>query len=98
MLKQNNMTKVKNMESKRGNTVANQFIIETDTGIFFQSYSTIIAKKQFFTGGESKIILDINNWNYSKTTSKYRNIFLNEDTATTKNKIASGEYILADLN
>jgi len=48
-----------------------------------------------FTGG---VILDKKYWNYSKTTSKYRNKFLNETTKETQAKIDSGEYVLKDLN
>ena len=45
-----------------------------------------------------KIELDQKYWNYSNTTGKYRNIFLNETIKDTKAKIKSGEYILTDLN
>lgn len=76
-----------------GRDIPNQFRIYTGSGVLFQSYKTIIAKKQ-----NGKVYLDSNAWDYSKTTSKWRNIFLNTDTKTTKQKIASGEYILTDLN
>ena len=46
--------KVQNMESSKGNKIANQFEIYTDKGIYFQSYSTIIAFKPF----DGKIQLD----------------------------------------
>ena len=36
--------KVQNMTSSRGNKVANQFIIYTESGSVFQSYNSIIAK------------------------------------------------------
>ena len=88
------MIKVRNMESPKSfREVANQFIIETDDAIIFQSYSTVIAKKQ-----NGRIYLDENSWNYSKTTGKYRNEFLGENTAETRRKIESGTYILTDLN
>lgn len=45
-----------------------------------------------------KITLDSHYWDYSMTTGKYRNMFLNEDKKETLNKINSGEYILANLN
>lgn len=86
--------KVKNMESSNGNTVPNQFIIETPSGMeIFQSYETIIAIKK-----DGAIYLDSNYWNYSVTTGKYRNIFLMEDKKETEKKIKSGQYILTDLN
>lgn len=87
--------KVENMVSPRGNTVANQFIISTEHGQYFQSYHSIIAYKPY---GSGKTILDERYWGYSVTTGKYRNLFLNEDKAETKYKIKSGQYILKDLN
>ena len=84
---------VKNMTSNHGNNVANQFII-IDRGVkYFQSYETIICMVR---GG--KVYLDRDKWNYSKTTAKYRNMFLNQTSEEVKAKIKSGEYILTDLN
>ena len=74
--------------------VKNQFLLIADNGAeIFQSYDSIIAKKE---GG--KIYLDSYFWDYSKTTGKYRNIFLGEKLADTQKKIESGEYILCNLN
>ncbi len=88
------MSKVRNMISNQGNPVPNQFhITESNGDEYFQSYKSIIAKRS-----EGKITLDDYYWNYSKTTSKYRNDFLGEGIAQTRNKIASGEYKLANLN
>ena len=85
---------VANMTSNRGNTIANQFVITDDNGDeFFQSYSSTIVKRS-----QDKVYLDAHFWDYSVTTSKYRNQFLGEKTAETKRKIANGEYILMDLN
>ena len=84
---------VENMRSARGNKVANQFIINDKGEEYFQSYRSIIAKKS-----QGKIYLDEYYWDYSTTTGKYRNQFLNEGIADTRKKIASGEYILTDLN
>ena len=86
--------KVLNMISPNGNKVANQFVIVTEEGTYFQSYSSVIA----FKDNEGQIFLDRNKWDYSTTTGKYRNIFLNETIKDTKKKIKSGEYILTDLN
>lgn len=89
---------VENMTSRNGNDVPNQFIItirgeDGKTAVYFQSYNSVIAKKE---GG--KVYLDSNYWDYSRTTGKYRNEFLGEDTKTTRKKIESGEYELVDLN
>ena len=85
--------KVENMTSTRGNTVPNQFIITDNGDEYFQSYKSIIAKRS-----KGKIYLDDYYWDYSVTTGKYRNEFLGEGIAETRKKIASGEYVLTNLN
>ena len=85
--------KVYNMESSQGNKVPNQFIIEHKGKEYFQSYNSLIAVKE-----NGKITLDEYYWNYSRTTSKYRNEFLNELTDDTRKKIKDGIYKLANLN
>ena len=99
--------KVENIESSKGNKIANQFVITDDKqNEYFQSYNSIIVKKQYTNDFANcvnddqglKIYLDQKYWNYSNTTSKYRNIFLGETIKDTKAKIKSGEYILTDLN
>lgn len=84
------------MTSNSGNQVANQFEIQTDEGFYFQSYDSIIV----FIPNDSdeKTVLDINTWDYSRTTGKYRNIFLGESKQETEKKIKEGIYILKDLN
>lgn len=98
--------KIKNMESARGNKVANQFILEgrpafqsfdgvdIKSGDSFQSYDSMICHKTY----DGKVYLDRNTWDYSVTTGKYRNLFLGENKAETEKKIKSGEYTLVDLN
>ena len=89
--------KTENMTSTNGNKVANQFIITDDNGnVFFQSYSSVIAKIDGYY--KNTIYLDKKYWNYSNTTGKYRNIFLNETIKDTRKKIKSGQYKLTDLN
>ena len=86
--------KVRNMYGKSGREIPNQFIIETDQGKYFQSYKNVIA----FKDNDSKVTLDEKYWGYSRTTGKYRNEFLDEYIELTRDKIASGEYKLANLN
>jgi hypothetical protein len=86
--------KVSNLESSRGNTVPNQFEIRTDEGVFFQSYNSMIC----FVPRVGKTLLDETYWNYSKTTSKYRSVFLGESTIETKKRIDDGTYLLTNLN
>ncbi len=74
--------------------VKNQFLIKTEQGTYFQSYYSIIA----FMDNSGNVALDKSLWTYSKTTGKYRNMFLGEDKKTTEKKIKSGEYKLVSLN
>ena len=83
------------MTSSRGNPVPNQFEIYADNAVYFQSYSSIIAKCDTV---KAQIYLDPVYWDYSVTTGKYRNQFLGETKAETQKKIDSGEYVLTDLN
>ena len=73
----------------------NQFIIKERDIQYFQSYDSIIVKSIFHL---DKTYLDKTYWNYSKTTSKYRNQFLGETTKETQRKIDKGLHILTDLN
>lgn len=101
------MAKITNMTSSNGNKVANQFIIREDEDSmsgnaveYFQSYNSVIAKRDKFKAGETyrKVWLDSTYWNYSKTTAKYRNMFLGETTKETQAKIDNGTYKLVNLN
>ena len=74
--------KVENMRSAKGNIVPNQFIITDGDVEYFQSYKTIIAK----------YVDD------SRTTSKYRNQFLNATSQEVKERVAMGDYPLINLN
>jgi hypothetical protein len=87
--------KVENMTGSNGNKIPNQFLIADNSTVYFQSYDTIIAKKSH-KDGRLIVHLDREKWDYSRTTGKYRNIFLGENQKETKKKIASGEYQLAD--
>lgn len=89
------MIKVKNITNPNNwRSINNQFDITTDEGNFFQSYSSIIVK----IANDGTTFLDEYFWDYSRTTSRWRNVFLNETTKETKAKIKSGEYKLINLN
>tara|TARA_R110002012_G_scaffold213690_3_gene384779 strand:- start:910 stop:1197 length:288 start_codon:yes stop_codon:yes gene_type:complete len=92
--------KVYNMKSSNGNKVPNQFIIEHNGKKYFQSYRSVIAVKQNydFKTGKYEIILDEQDWDYSRTTGKYRNEFLGEGIEATRKKIKDGTYKLTNLN
>jgi hypothetical protein len=89
---------VKNMTSlKSYNNIPNQFIITDDNKTYFQSYRSIIIKIERTETG-AITYLDPVYYNYSRTTSKYRNAFLGESTKEIESKIKQGVYILQDLN
>ena len=85
--------KVKNMESAKGNIVPNQFVITDGDVEYFQSYKTIIAK---YVDGQ--VYLDATPWDYSRTTSKYLNQFLNATSKEVRDRVAMGDYPLINLN
>ena len=60
----------------------------------FQSYNSIIVKKY----SDGSVELDDRFWDFSKTTGKYRNVFLGERKQETETKIKQGIYKLVDLN
>lgn len=89
------MKVVQFVSESSGRPIMNQFIIYDDHGnTFFQSYSSIIVKINRI--GDHT--LDKNKWDYSVTTGRYRNQFLDETKKETEAKIKSGEYKLANLN
>lgn len=88
---------VSNMIGKSGREVPNQFVICDGDTTYFQSYRTIIVKK-CYENGMLVIYLDKNAYNYSRTTAKYRNMFLNCTTKELEEGIVSGKYRLANLN
>ena len=86
--------KVTNITNSRGRKVPNQFIIESGNVYTFQSYASVIATVDF----DNSIITLGGDWNYSTTTSRYRNKFfetlgLDEltDTASVREAIKNGE-------
>lgn len=70
------MLRVRNMLSERSSReVANQFIIESENKVMFQSYDSPIVE----IDEKHKTITVYRDWDYSTTTSKYRNQFMNEN-------------------
>lgn len=87
----NCLTQVQNMRSNKGTTIPNQFIIDGVNFVLFQSYRSPIALKY---KGKTYLFKD---WDYSKTTGKYRNMFLKETKKETEEKLLNGEYIAVDF-
>ena len=68
--------------------VKNQFVLKDNQGNeYLQSYNSIIVKRDKF----NNITLG-QDWDYSNTTGKYRNLYLRETKKETEAKIANGEY------
>ena len=84
---------IKHIKVHNINNRPNQFLISTPDADYFQSYDSVIAMRT-----EKQTYLDINKWDYSTTTGKYRNIFLNENKKLTESKIKNNVYSLVDLN
>lgn len=89
--------KISNFTNSKGNKVANQFIINDSEFTLFQSYDSVIIKTTF-EDGKRVVYLDSNYWDYSKTTGKYRNLFLGENKKATELKIKNNIYKLVNLN
>ena len=89
--------RVDNMTSSAGKAVPNQFELQCDKYLAFQSYNSMIAA--YIYKDDSKVYLDKAKWDYSTTTGKYRNRFLNDSGIDeTRQKIKSGEYkVIEDL-
>ena|SRR3990167_29826 len=108
-MKVSNM-KISNMLGRTGRQVPNQFVIQGEAGIYFQSYKSVIAPIDSAGG----VTLDETYWDYSRTTSKYLRQFLSVyaprtlymltdtmeayDRLDAKRGIEHGVYKLADLN
>jgi hypothetical protein len=89
--------KISQMRTKFGTKIANQFIINDSEFTSFQSYNSVIVKTTF-ENGERVVYLDKYYYNYSKTTAKYRNLFLGCTSKECEQRIKDGVYILTDLN
>lgn len=88
---------IRNLTNSKGKSIPNQIVIRENDTTMFVSYGSIIYK-EFWLDGKYVKYLDEKYWNYSTTTSKYRNQFLGETTKEIEKKIKDGIYILTDLN
>jgi len=85
---------LRELEITNLDNVGKELSIRTDDGRYFVSYNTVIA----YIDNTAKIYLDKDYWQYSSTTSKWRNKFLNMTTQETKNEIKLGHIELINLN
>ena len=77
MLEKNAMKlNVENFTGRTGRPISNQFIITDGQTKAFKSYDSIIVEQRGQGGGFDDIIIFGKDYNYSVTTSKYLNKFL----------------------
>lgn len=67
---------IENLVNDNNNHAVNQFVVKLNGNVFYQSYDTVIAKKD----KEGKITLS-SDWDYSKTTKKHLYIWLRDNTS-----------------
>lgn len=90
---------VYNLKSLNGNPVANQIVVENDDVSTFFSYGTFIASIDRNDG-----VINIGSaYNYSRTTSRYRNIFFDSKNCKEinnlidlRNAIKTGEVTIGE--
>jgi|TARA_R110002167_G_scaffold21202_2_gene77268 hypothetical protein len=94
-------TKTKNLRSRNGNFIANQFeTIQTKKDYckhIFQSYDTIIATIEY-KNNTTKVLLDNDALNYSRTTSKYLYQFMYMNRKEIEKQIEQNKIKLTNLN
>ena len=84
---------INNMISDKGNTIPNQYVIRLDNCDVFQSYETVIAIRDYDL---NEVYLNKEYYDYSNTTSKYRNKYLGLTTKETEQKIKAKEFVLVN--
>ena len=68
------MIKISQLINDNNNPAANQFIIEVNNGVIFQSYNSVIT---FYNKHNGKVYVT-EDWDYSNTTRKHFYIFLRD--------------------
>lgn len=77
----------------------NQTVLKFEQGRIFASYESIIVI-EFFDDKDCKYSNQMffgKDWNYSRTTSKYRNQFLSRDTKWCNEQVTSNEIKVLDI-
>lgn len=84
---------VSQLINKNGNAVKNQFVINKNGMIIFQSYESIIAVKK-----ENDIFLNDEKFNYSNTTKRSLLSFLDIENNDFKNNLKNNKYKIISEN
>lgn len=77
--------KIRNLESKNGRVVPNQFVIKDDNRKVFQSYDSTIVEAKWYTDF-CKVNIGYD-WSYSRTTTKYFKMFLIDEVGFTDKEV-----------
>ncbi len=88
------MISVSQLINDKKKPTANQFVIVGEHGVYFQSYDSVIAQKNYNDG---KIYLSPS-WDFSKTTLKHLYIFLHDYTRFSVNSKKDVEYNIKNGN
>ena len=92
---------VEQMTSRSGNVVPNQVILSEMSGKTFVSYGSKIVYLSNNRGSDGlplEIIVDETYWDYSRTTGKYRNEFMDMGVQEVRNHIKTGRIKVGNLN
>jgi hypothetical protein len=82
------------MKPKANILGTNVIELDTDEGVYLQSYRTIVA----FRPRGGGVVLDGRHWDYSVTTAKHVSQWLQTTSKDIRKRIADGTYQTADLN
>ena len=103
----NTNTKIRNFgPGNNHKLIIEKFACNSMVAYWLQSYDSIIALAIHRVGhGFYSLSLDGRTWDYSRTTAKHRNAFMDQftpwagnDTNSTAKRIGSGEIIIENLN
>lgn len=90
------MATISHLQTSKGRPSATQIIIYRPECTVFRSYHSKVALTTI-ENGQRKVYLDQNTWDYSRTTLRYLGQFLGLTVHGIKIRVASGEFILSDV-
>ena len=88
--------KIEPLRTTRGGVARNHYVIYTEDGKYLSSYGRIVV--YIPNDPSEKTALDKNFYDFSKTTSTYRNIFLKIPSPSVRASIDKGMFLLTNLN
>jgi len=85
------MIKVESITNGKGNGAKNQYIIRTPKGLIFQSYNTLVAFYTLDRKGEKILYYNAEAY-FSKTTTKYYNLFKSDFEIKQEKALSKKEF------